>query len=64
MSAVVLIASLRKALILAALFALSLASGCATTTTASVQATMHSPDSFRFQSSDVTATLQVALAGK
>ncbi|MGH7134380.1 MAG: hypothetical protein ACREHD_01490 [Pirellulales bacterium] len=34
-------------------------SGCATTTTASVQSTMHSAESFRFQSCDVTALVQV-----
>ena len=50
-----------KAFLTWLMIALSMAAGCAATTTASIQATAHAPDSFRFQSSDVTGTLQVTL---
>ena len=50
---------LKKTFLAAALLALSLASGCATTTTASLQSSVHSAESFRFQSCDVTAMVQM-----
>ena len=37
------------------------ASGCVATTTATVESTVHAPDSFRFQSCDATARVQVVL---
>ena len=44
------------------LLAALLLTGCVTTTTTTVETTMHSPDpSFRFQSCDVTARVQVQL---
>ena len=52
---------LKKACLVCALLLLSGVAGCATTTTASLQASVHSPDSLRFQSSDVTGTIQVTL---
>ncbi|HVX12718.1 MAG TPA: hypothetical protein VHC22_16170 [Pirellulales bacterium] len=46
-------------LLIACMLLLALASGCATTT-ATVETTLHSSDAtYRFQSSDVTARLQM-----
>lgn len=59
MSATHCATGLKKIFWAAAIFALGLASGCATTTTASLQSSVHAADSFRFQSADVTALVQV-----
>lgn len=52
--------SIRHSWLMLTLLAALLTSGCATTTTATVETTMHAPDpAFRFQSSDMTARVQV-----
>jgi hypothetical protein len=51
---------LRRYLVPLAALAAIFMSGCATTTTTTVETTMHAPDtSFRFQSCDMTARVQI-----
>jgi hypothetical protein len=54
-----------KMVLLAAFAAVCLLNGCTATTTATVASNFHSPDSlYRFQSCDLTASVQVALKQK
>lgn len=62
MPAIVTAIPFRQMLLMSALSLISVTAGCVTTTTATLESTVHSGDSmYRFQSCDATARVEIIL---